>query len=244
MRTDSQGCVQMTPCARAETVTCVRLVDPSLRRDGPWVIEPESESSLFQLARSTTVFGQVVDPSQAPVKGAELWFEAEDPDPLSPPVWVSERMHTDSKGRFRWVAAQPVPCDPCVRDEQDCELARGGRVMDAPVPGRFWVRQEGYRLQGVAMPSRWGAMPTVELEEGPSRIAGVLSGSGAAGAKLFLEHQRHRLDRQVIQAVKGDGAFAFGGLGEGLYDLSVFVEGRVVLRRSGLRAGERLTLEF
>lgn len=244
VRTDSQGCVQMKRCALAETVTCVRVVDPSLRRDGPWVLGSEATRSVFRLAVPTTVHGQIVDAQQEPIVGAELWFEPEDPDPMSPPVWAAGRLTSDAQGRFAWVAAQPVPCDPCVRDEQDCELARGDGGLLAPVPGNFWIRHPGYRLQKVAMPERWGSMPLVELVEGPSRVRGVLSGPGARGAKLFLEHQAHRLDRQVVQTMDARGRFEFLGLGEGLYDLSVFVEGRVVLRRAGVRAGEQLTLEF
>lgn len=239
--TDEDGCVKVQLCADPEALTCARLRDAGHRPTKAWILRPEETSFEFSLAAPAVVTGQLRTGGQEAVVGAQLWFEPEDPDPWSAPPFVQMRLKSDAQGAFFFVAARPLPCDPCVRDEQDCELQRRVDEPDAPVPGTIWIRHREHGLKAVPMPQQWGAMDPVVLDGRRTSLRGELAGPGAKRAKLMLVHATRRKDRQVTK-VDDKGVFEFAGLGSGNYELSVFLDGDALLRISKAKAGDTLSL--
>lgn len=241
--TDEEGCAEISLCPDPEALTCVRPRGSDHRPAGAWVIDPDLGSDRFLLASPAIVHGRLIDGSDQAVIDAQLWFEAEDRDRWSAPPFAKMRIHSDAQGAFRFVAARPLPCDPCVRDEEDCALQRRVDELDAPVAGKIWIRHPEHGLKAVPMPEQWGALDDLVMDGRPARIHGRLSGQGRRSAKLMLRHQRHRQDRQVTKSDE-DGGFDFDGLGPGDYELSVFVDGQPVLRSAPVRRGEMLELSL
>lgn len=241
--TDAQGCVQVELCPRPDTVTCVRLSDLIYRAPKAWVIEPGDPSSEFELAPPAKVWGRVETASGKPIAGAQIWFQAQDPDPMSAPPFVQSTLVSDMQGAFSFLAALPAPCDPCVRDEQACELERRSEYAQAPPSGEIWIRHSQHPLTRVAMPQDWGELSSIVLDDAVASLSGQLTGRGADGALLMLRHLRHRQDRQSTRA-DADGNFRFVGLGDGDYELSVFVGGKPVMQRAPVRVDDKVRLEL
>lgn len=241
LSTDEEGCTQAPLCADPEVLTCARLVDSQHRPAKAWVLDSQAASNAFSLASPALVRGRLVDPSGRGLEGAQLWFEAEDPDRWSAPPFVQMRTRSDAQGDFRFVAARPLPCDPCVRNEEDCALQRRVDERDAPRTGMIWIRHAGHGLLSVPMAEHWGSMDSVVMDGRPAQLQGHVSGDGASRAKLMLRHREHRLDRQVIKA-DAQGAFAFYGLGSGSYELSIFVDGELLRKESPVQKGDDLEL--
>lgn len=241
--TDQDGCVSVLTCPGQEPVTCVRLSDPRYRRDRAWVLDKDASETEFRLASPAVVRGSVRDTQGNAVSNATLWFEAQDPDPTVLRAWVQSRLTTDASGAFAWVAAAPAPCDPCVVDEEDCEVSRRLEAGLAPAPGKIWIRHPGYALLEIPMAKAWGNMGAIELEPGAAKIQGRVVGGKRARIELFLRHQTHALDRQR-GSVHEDGTFSFEGLGGGEYELSVFLNGQRMLHRRNLSVGDEIRLEL
>lgn len=249
--TDEDGCLETQLCASSEALTCARVRDGRARPAQAWVLDPEHSSFDLRLAEPAVVSGELRDPARRPVEAAEIWFEAQDPDRWSAPPFAQMQLRSDAQGAFRLVAARPAPCDPCVRDEEDCELSRRVDEPDAPVAGSLWIRHPEHGLAVVPMRKTWGAMAPIEMDGRRAELRGQLSGlpsgqaSGQAAArvKLMLSSSTHRLDRQVTHA-DAKGRFIFAGLGPGDYALSVFLDGKVVMRRAPVRKGELLSLSL
>lgn len=241
--TDEDGCFETYLCQNPEAVTCVRIPDARHRRREAWVLDSASSTFEYQLASPAIVSGQIQDASGVPVKGAKIWFEAQAREPWTAPPFAQMQAQSDAQGAFRFVAARPAPCDPCVRDEQDCELSRRVDEADAPVPGTLWIRHAGHGLKAVPMPLAWGAMEAVVLDGRRAWIRGQLTGVEPDRVKLMLSARGHRRDRQVGQ-LDAQGSFEFTGLGEGDYRLTVFVDGSPVLREDALRQGQVLSLDL
>lgn len=240
--TDEDGCVQTSLCKDADAVTCARVRDGGHRPAKAWVLDPSSAAFELTLAPPAEVIGRIEDPAGGSVAKAQVWFEAEDPDRWSAPPFVQMQLRSDQAGRFRFAAARPLPCDPCVRDEQDCELQRRVAEPDAPLPGTLWIRHPEHGLKSVVMPGVWGEMKPIVLDGRPSRVTGELRGQGERLAKVMIRHRVHRRDRQVLQ-IQGEGHFEFLGLGEGDYDVSVYVDGKQVAQASSVRPGDALSLD-
>lgn len=244
VQTDEQGCVGLSLCPGEETVTCVRLPAGRFRQSEAWVVDPKSDASTFVAVEARAIWGKIQDSKGTAVAGAKLWIEAADPDPLSPPLWTQNLLHSDAQGRYRWQAATAAPCDPCLVDAEDCEVSRGQLGLDAPQAGQFWIRHEAFDLQRVEIPDHWGELDTISLA--PARAAIELRLLGLAKGlrvTVLLEHSQRRLDRQS-QTIAAGQAVSFRGLGSGLYNLSVYQQGKRVAQRNALPAGERLEIEL
>lgn len=244
LRTDKDGCTTVALCPGKDTVTCARLAAGRYHQARAWVLEPQHDASTLVASEARAIWGTIRDSNGQGVAEAKLWIEADDPDPLSPPLWVESVAHSDRQGRYRWQAVSPAPCDPCLVDPEDCEVSRGQLALNAPEPGRFWIRHEAFGLQEVKIPERWGEMPAIFLSAARApievRVRGLASGQQAT---LLLEHVERRMDRQR-QTIRAGQAVSFRGLGSGLYDLSIYVGDTRVSQRKGIPCGAGLEIEL
>lgn len=241
--TGEDGCVQVSLCSDPEAVTCARISDPRHRPATAWVLDSTESSYDVALAAPALVSGEVRGPGGDAIAGAQLWMEAQDPDRWSAPPFLQMRVRSDEHGGFRFVAARPVPCDPCVRDEQDCELQRRVDEPDAPVPGTIWIRHPAHGLKAVPIADDWGAMMPIVMDGRRAGLGGELTGHGAQRAKIMLRHETRRRDRQVTN-VDASGQFEFWGLGAGAYELSVFLDGQRMMRIPQVDVGDTLSLRL
>ena len=226
---------------------CPRLRHPYMVPAQPWSLRsgPEQVLEARPLAR---LWGRVVDPSGAPVAGAQLVVvispdDADDPGAVLPVV--TPRTSSDVDGEFSLAMIERPPCDPCQQAEGACPdgpLPVVDRVVvTARAPG--WAPGEReVDLEEAGTPEE---PVEVVVRTAEAAISGTLvDGEGASLPRAFVlaRSESSRPEQHRDDAV--DGVFVFDALAQGPYTIRAIQDGRELARREGIEPGATLELRL
>lgn len=236
------GCATVLSCPGAEVITCVRSASAEYRASRAWVLRGP-QTQFFSAQRGAGLRVWVRDPQGRGVQGAKLQVLLEEPDPLSPPPFATWSGISDEEGRFLFRRAQPAPCDPCVRDEEDCKLSRG--EFDELVNAHLWVSHPKFAADTREIPFRLDRELEFVLSDPARELRGrLLDEKGKAYVRADIILQSTRFAQLRISARAGqEGEFLLQGLADESYSLQAYQDGQVLVQRKAVRPGERLELQ-
>ncbi len=224
---------------------CPRLRHPYMVAAEPWSLRSGSEQVL-EVRPLARLWGRVVDPSGAPVAGAQLVVvispeDADDPSAVLPVV--TPRTSSDVDGEFSLAMIERPPCDPCQQAEGACP--------DAPLPVAERVlvtaRAPGWAPGELEVDLEEAGSPEEPIEvvvrTAEAAITGTLTdGEGAPLPRAFVLARSESSRPEQHRSDATDGVFAFDALGEGPYTIRAIQDGRELVRREGIEPGAVLEL--
>ena len=242
VKVDAEGRASVQACQGG--ATCVRLRHPRLRPTEPWVFEGPGHHELSVQA-APTLAGVVLDADGVAVSGARVSAR---PGPGQEPSWLPPFFSTyaisDDQGGFTFTRISRDVCDVCAEAAGQCDEESPRALLPVWAVVQLIVAGGPDGFGSVVVDAEETAPVTVQLTRPEGTVEGTLldrDGGVFPRARVLVRGEVTPDDRRAVM-VRDDGSFVLEGLGAGAYILTAVQDGRRLIDREIVTAGDQLDL--